>query len=56
MNDEDFQAACDLIREECVGMTENQIAILIGLLVHDEEERRMADARALAAMGAVNCG
>jgi hypothetical protein len=39
MNEADFKAACDLIREECAKMDDNQIAILTGLIIHDQDER-----------------
>jgi phosphoribosylanthranilate isomerase len=39
MSEEDFKAVCDLTREECAQMTDHQIAILIGLIVHDQDER-----------------
>ena len=40
MNEADFKAACDLIREECAKMTSDQIAILVGYVVHDQGKRK----------------
>ncbi len=40
MNEADFKAASDIIREECAKMNDNQIAILVGLIVHDQDERK----------------
>lgn len=42
MSESDFKAACDLIREQCAEMHDNQIAVLLGLIVHDQDGRRQA--------------
>ena len=40
MNEKDFKAACDVIRETCSQMSDHQIATLIGLVVHDQDTRK----------------
>lgn len=46
MSEDDFKAACAIIREECANMDNNQIAILTGLIVHDQDERETKTAKA----------
>ena len=43
MSEADFKAACNITREECAKMTDNQIAILLGYVVHDQDERKTAE-------------
>ncbi len=40
MTESEFKAACDLIREECAKMTDDQIAILTGYIIHDQDARK----------------
>jgi hypothetical protein len=59
MDESIFKAACEIIRETCTSMSDSQIAIILGLIVHDKDERELAqqrlkDAAACAALGAGN--
>lgn len=45
MTEQEFQKSCSFVRELCSKMTAHQIAIVLGLLSHDQDEREAAAAK-----------